>query len=283
MSFTKQPNPRQVLIVSSHPLFGQGIRRLLETHQGEQVEVIGIVSNVDEAIQALQERRPDLIVVDYDDGAVNREEFLARFVESEHRLRVVLLSLKEGGSNAIVYDRRNLAASQIDEWLQEWTASPPTFKISKKGRKSFHRKLNQNMQTNFKHFIGVMIFIVILTLLGLSVLRNERLLPAAASEQAFPIDRLFSLQFQATAVLFGVIIGAVIYSVIFFRRKPGDSEDPVYKKGDSSLNITWVVIPVGALFVFVILKVSPSFENLFNRLLPESGFSLGRGLRRLGV
>ncbi len=237
------------------------------------MEVVGIVENLEGAIHALQEHEPDLVVVDYDDEAVNRDEFLAHFVESEHQLRVVLLSLKEGGSNAIVYDRRNLAASQIDEWLQEWTASPQDHPVSRKSRNSVLRRGNWIMNTNLKHSIGVMIFIVILTFLGLLILQNDLLLPEAASLQALPIDQLFSLQFKATAVLFGVIIGGLIYSIIFFRRKPGDSEDPIYQKGDRSLIITWAVIPVGALLAFVFLKLSPTFEKIFSRFVPESGFS----------
>ncbi len=80
--------------------------------------VVGIVPSVEAAVVALAELKPELVVVDYDDQDVNRDEFLARFVESQHQMRVVLLSLKEGGSNAIVYDRRTLAASQTDDWLR---------------------------------------------------------------------------------------------------------------------------------------------------------------------
>ena len=54
--------------------------------------------------------------------SLNRDEFLARFVEGEKKLRVVLLSL-QSAKEAIVYDRRTLAAPQIDDWLEEWTFS----------------------------------------------------------------------------------------------------------------------------------------------------------------
>jgi DNA-binding NarL/FixJ family response regulator len=115
-----QANPRRVLIVSSHPLFGQGMRSLLHDRKKADVLVTGIVSSVDDAVAAILSQKPDLVIVDYDDERVNRDEFLARFVEGDSRLRVVLLSLKDGGSKAIVYDRRALAAAQIDDWLNEW-------------------------------------------------------------------------------------------------------------------------------------------------------------------
>jgi DNA-binding NarL/FixJ family response regulator len=113
---TRQPTRRKVLIASSHGLFAQGLRSLLRERQAAGVEVVGVVSDLEQAMGALEKLDPDLIIVDYDDEAMNRDEFLARFVEGEKKLRVVLLSL-QSGKEALVYDRRTLAASQIDDWL----------------------------------------------------------------------------------------------------------------------------------------------------------------------
>ncbi len=121
MAKTEHKRYRRVLIASSHPLFAEGIRGLLNSRQQADVEVVGLVSTIDEAIDALNILMPDMVIVDYDDERVNREEFLVRFVESEGRLRVILLSLKESGQEAIVYDRRTMAASQMDNWLENWT------------------------------------------------------------------------------------------------------------------------------------------------------------------
>ena len=117
MNSKKKMNPRRVLIASSHPLFGQGLRSLLQERQAIDVQVVGMVSSLEEAISALEELNPDMIIVDYDDEKLNRDEFLARFVEGEKKLRVVLLSL-QSSNEALVYDRRTLAASDIDEWLK---------------------------------------------------------------------------------------------------------------------------------------------------------------------
>ncbi len=114
-------SPVRILIASSHPLFAQGLHSLLQRRPEMDTEVVGMVSTIDEVLAALKKLNPDLVIVDYDDERVNREEFLARFVEGEGRLRVVLLSLKEGGDEAIVYDRRTMAASQIEDWLQGWS------------------------------------------------------------------------------------------------------------------------------------------------------------------
>ena len=118
-------NPQRVLIASSHALFGQGLRSLLEARKGSNVEVVGVVSSLEEAIAVLVKLNPDLVVVDYDDERLNREEFLAHFVEGDKKLRMVLLSLQDGGE-AIVYDRRALAATQIDDWFEEWSYASHT-------------------------------------------------------------------------------------------------------------------------------------------------------------
>jgi DNA-binding NarL/FixJ family response regulator len=112
-----QTQPWRILIVSSHPLFGKGLRKILGARPNSNLQVMGIVPDIDQALQLLETSQPDLVILDYDDEHVNRQIFLQHFVEGERRLRVVLLSLKEGGSQAVVYDRRILVASQIDAWL----------------------------------------------------------------------------------------------------------------------------------------------------------------------
>jgi len=108
------------LIASSHPLFGKGLKSLLENRWGENLEIVGLVSSVAETIHALTNLKPNLIIVDYDDVHLNRDEFLQQFIKSKQKIRIVLLSLKDGaeGAEAIVYDRRTLAASKIEDWLE---------------------------------------------------------------------------------------------------------------------------------------------------------------------
>lgn len=229
---------RRVLIVSSHPLFGQGLRRLLEERGEPEVRVVGMVSSVEEAVAALQTIRPDLVIVDYDDDRVNRDEFLARFVEGAGQLRVVLLSLKEGGSEAIVYDRRNLAAAQIDDWLREWTYSG----------KSETRVVTESdkRRANMKHFFFAAALVMVITVVGVLGLDRAQLLPVAASAQAGPIDELFGLHFRLIAILFALIVGLMLYSIIVFRRRPGDDSDADHIEGNTKLEVVWTILPLAA-------------------------------------
>jgi chemotaxis response regulator CheB len=113
--------PWRVLIASNHSLFGKGLRSLLREHWQDDVNVVGLVTNIDEAMDALENLNPNLVIVDYDDEALNRDAFLARFVETKQQLRVVLLSLKEGqeGAEATLYDRRTLKAARIEDWFRQ--------------------------------------------------------------------------------------------------------------------------------------------------------------------
>ena len=119
MKTQENPIKLRVLIASRHPLFGKGLRSLLLERWGNQIEIIGLVSSIKETMETLEILNPDVVVVDYDDDEFNREEFLTRFMEGKRSLRVVLVSLKDGeeGAEAIIYDRRTMSASQIDDWL----------------------------------------------------------------------------------------------------------------------------------------------------------------------
>lgn len=237
---------RRVLIASHHPLYAQGLHRLLQQRQQADIDVVAVVSNLDEAMHAIEQRSVDLVIVDYDDQAINREAFLARFVEGDSKLRVVLLSLKEDGDRAIVYDRRNFAAAQIDTWLNEWTEQPSQISAQKPNT-PFWRTIDM------KHWIGVILFIAVLTAVGVLLLNNDRLLTPSASLQALPIDQLFNYHWVLIAFLFALITGFVLYSVIFFRRKPGDETDAPHIEGNNALEVTWTVLPLVAVIGFAVI------------------------------
>jgi cytochrome c oxidase subunit 2 len=246
MKNPKTERPLRVLIASSHALFAQGLRSLLNA-RGKPVEVIGMVSSIQEAMEALEKFSPDLVIVDYDDELLNRDEFLARFVEGEKTLRVVLLSLQDG-EHALVYDRRTLAASQIDDWLEDSTPLKAEPSSKKPGRRP--NTARQNRRGNMKHFIIAGFLVILVTALTIFGLSQLHLLPAAASLQAQPIDRMFTLEFIVIAFLFALIVVFMLYSILVFRRKKGDTTDARHITGNTRLEIIWSVIPLGIVFAF---------------------------------
>jgi cytochrome c oxidase subunit 2 len=249
MASSTQKKAKRVLIASSHALFARGLSSLLQTRQQRDVEVVGVVSSVEQAILQIEKLSPDLIVVDYDDESLNRDEFLARFVEGEKKLRVVLLSLHDG-EQALVYDRRTLAAAQVDDWLEEWSRSRQDFDAIVQPEQGISKKVNRS--DNMRHYITAGILVAVVTALLIVGLGQVRLLPVAASAQALPLDFLFNLQFQIIAFLFALIVVAMLYSIIVFRRKPGDTTDARHIEGNTNLEVAWTIVP---LFVVMGLAV----------------------------
>ena len=255
-----EPQLRRVLIASSHPLFGQGLRSLLQERQGAGVEIVGMVSNLNQALKALDELNPDLVIVDYDDNALNRDEFLARFVEGEKKLRVVLLSL-QSAQEAIVYDRRSLAASQIDDWLEEWSTTDPISSAPGPHADKVNNEVNYRRK-NMRHLIIAGILVLVVTALLFLGLEQVQLLPEQASVQARTIDQLFSLEFKVIAFLFSLIVVFMVYSIFVFRRKPGDTTDAAHIEGNTKLEVVWTIAPLATVMIFAALGGQSLSETL---------------------
>jgi cytochrome c oxidase subunit 2 len=80
-----------------------------------------------------------------------------------------------------------------------------------------------------------------------------RILPEAASAQAQPIDQLFYLELKVIAFLFSLIVVMMVYSIIIFRRKRGDTADAAHIEGSSTLEIVWTVVPLATVMLFAYL------------------------------
>jgi cytochrome c oxidase subunit 2 len=89
-----------------------------------------------------------------------------------------------------------------------------------------------------------------LVLAGLWVGQNVSLLPVDASLNAPVYDDLFQVLFSIGTILFLGIVGLLIFSLVRFRRRPGERGDGVAIEGNLPLEILWTAIPaVVVLFV----------------------------------
>ena len=109
---------RRVLIASANPLFREGLRKVYAERWGHKAEIVAMLSTMEETLTALETLQPDLMIVDYDDTNINREEFLSRFLAGESPMRVVLVSL---GSTepVVIYHRERMTSAQADDWLSD--------------------------------------------------------------------------------------------------------------------------------------------------------------------
>ncbi|CAK6699948.1 cytochrome c oxidase subunit II [Synechococcus sp. CCY9201] len=91
---------------------------------------------------------------------------------------------------------------------------------------------------------------MVLVLGGLWVGQNVNLLPVDASSNAPVYDALFQVLFSIGTILFVGVTGLLIFSLVRFRRLPGDRGDGLAIEGNLPLEILWTAIPaVVVLFV----------------------------------
>lgn len=95
-----------------------------------------------------------------------------------------------------------------------------------------------------KHYITLAVLILALTAAVYFGLNSLGLLPESASLQAETIDWLFNLEIIAISFLFSLIMVPLIYSLVVFRRKPGELGDGEHFEGNTRLEIVWTVIPL---------------------------------------
>jgi cytochrome c oxidase subunit 2 len=77
--------------------------------------------------------------------------------------------------------------------------------------------------------------------------------PAAATAQGREIRDLYTIVFVIATIIFFVVEGLIVWSVIRYRRKPGDDELPPQTHGNNIAEITWTIVPTLIVaFLFVI-------------------------------
>jgi cytochrome c oxidase subunit II len=95
-----------------------------------------------------------------------------------------------------------------------------------------------------KHFIILTLLIAVSTVAIHAGLSSVGLLPALASAQGVTIDQLFGIYTWGIAFLFSLIVVILIYSLVVFRRKKGETGDGAHIEGNSRLEIAWTVLPL---------------------------------------
>jgi cytochrome c oxidase subunit 2 len=100
----------------------------------------------------------------------------------------------------------------------------------------------------------VSILFVVALVCGYLVAANVNLLPEVASTRGELMQRLFNYLLGAATVVFVLVEGLLAYSVLRFRRRPGDDGEGAAIHGNTGLEVFWTAIP--ALLVVVIAVYS---------------------------
>ena len=107
---------RRILIASANTLFREGLHNLYVKPWASQNAEVMMAHTMQETLSILESHQPDLVIVDYDDKTINRDEFLNSFMIGEMPMKVVLVSLASS-EPIVIYDRTQMNSTQAGNWL----------------------------------------------------------------------------------------------------------------------------------------------------------------------
>jgi cytochrome c oxidase subunit II len=95
--------------------------------------------------------------------------------------------------------------------------------------------------------------LLVLIVLNSSSIWNSFFPPQARSTQGQDIRSLYNIVFGIAVVIFVLVEGLIIWTVVRYRRRPGDDDLPPQTHGNNLAEIMWTLIPtVIVIFLFVI-------------------------------
>ncbi|HKJ39667.1 MAG TPA: cytochrome c oxidase subunit II [Anaerolineales bacterium] len=101
------------------------------------------------------------------------------------------------------------------------------------------------------HFFVVGILVIVTSILAYFGVNILWVMPAEASAQAASIDWLWNIQMIAMSFLFALIVVPLVYSLVVFRRRKGETGEGEHFEGNTKLEIAWTIIPL-----FVVLAMA---------------------------
>jgi len=101
---------------------------------------------------------------------------------------------------------------------------------------------------------GVVVLLVALVLaVWFSGIANSLYPPDAATIQAENVRGLYDIVFALAVAIFLAVEGLIVWSILRYRRKPGDTELPAQTHGNNTVEVIWTLIPtVIVLYLFAI-------------------------------
>jgi DNA-binding NarL/FixJ family response regulator len=101
-------------MVSSHPLFGEGMEQWLRRQTG--LDILGRESDVDRASQRIANLQPDVILLDISDKAKDSTMALMGFLRDRLGTKVIGVNLQD--SSVCIYCADRLAIREVADLLE---------------------------------------------------------------------------------------------------------------------------------------------------------------------
>jgi cytochrome c oxidase subunit 2 len=96
--------------------------------------------------------------------------------------------------------------------------------------------------------------------------------PPAITDRGAEIRKLYDLVFGLAAVIFFVVEGLIVWTVIRYRRRPGDDELPPQTHGNAVAEVVWTVVPT--LIVAILFVASWATLNTVEATSPQPGMKV---------
>ncbi len=110
----------RVLILSNHPLFGQGVESLLRRETG--LEIVGRDADVDKAMERIKELQPDVVILDSGDPSCTLTPAVMRILREGVETKVIGLNLQD--NTICIYRGEQRVVKEVKDLLEAMEHSP---------------------------------------------------------------------------------------------------------------------------------------------------------------
>ena len=105
---------KRILMLSSHPLFSQGVESLLRRETG--LEIVGRETDVDKAIGRIKELQPDVVILDSGDPARDSTLAVMRVLREGVGAKVIGLNLQD--NTMFIYRGEQRVVKEVKDLME---------------------------------------------------------------------------------------------------------------------------------------------------------------------
>ncbi len=95
-----------------------------------------------------------------------------------------------------------------------------------------------------RHFVIVGLLIIPVSFLTYFGVQASNLMPVQASSQSVIVDQVWNWDMMTLSFLFALIMVPLVYALIVFRRRKGETGDGKHEEGYAPLEVAWTIIPL---------------------------------------
>ncbi len=138
---TESAEPNRILIVDDHPIFREGLRQMIDNEP--DLKVCGEAPDSESALQAVEEQKPDLAIVDISLGGANGIDLIKNLKDAHDDLPVLVVSMHDES----LYAERALRAGALGYVMKHEPAKTVKLAVRKalKGEVYLSERMSSSM------------------------------------------------------------------------------------------------------------------------------------------